>query len=207
LTESAGGLYAEISELASSFDRSTAQGLATIFGVCARALAPLLEKVEQRSGGSWSVPDLPLALDLIEEFASGTAASADHGALQERLRVETPDDHPWGTYADDVLVCTEAGLEAAMSGGRPKSTLIYYALEPLKAFLENRDAAMIRQYGLKYWERKIVGDPAMLAALEFLRGMIREVSQAASVDSREFSRLVSAGTVLRPPNTASRRMV
>jgi len=82
LTGSNYGLYAEINDLAEALKGATAQGMAATFGVCGRALAPLLEKVEQRSGGKWRVPDLHLALAIIEEFASGSAAPGDHTEIR-----------------------------------------------------------------------------------------------------------------------------
>jgi hypothetical protein len=65
----------------------------------------------------------------------------------------------------------------------------------------DRDAEMIRVYGDNYWSMQIIKDPAMAAALKFLRNLIGEVSQVASVDSREFSTLVSDAGVLRPANS------
>jgi hypothetical protein len=205
LTGSAYGLYAEINDLAKALENATAQGMAAIFGVCARALAPLLEKVEQRSGGKWRVPDLPLALARIEEFASGSAAPRDHSGIRERLMGEIPDEHPWSTYAQDVLICVNAGLEAASAEGRPKPIVIEYALEPLVAFMQNRDAGVIRVYGKNHWSVQITEDPAMEAAINFLRDLIAEVSQATSVDSEELKRLVSNASVLRPGSPTPRR--
>jgi hypothetical protein len=66
------------------------------------------------------------------------------------------------------------------------------------AVMQDRDADSIRIYGNRYWRREIVKDPAMAAALGFLRRSIAKVSQAASVDSREFGELVSEAAVLRP---------
>jgi len=205
LTGSAYGLYAEINDLAKALEGATAQGMAATFGVCARALAPLLEKVEQRRGGKWRVPDLPLALAKIEEFASGSAAPGDHSGIRERLIGEIPDEHPWSTYAQDVLICVDAGLEAASAEGRPKPIVIEYALEPLVAFMQNRDAGMIRVYGNNHWSVQITEDPAMEAAINFLRDLIAEVSQATSVDSEELERLVSNASVLRPGSPTPRR--
>jgi hypothetical protein len=179
--------------------------MAATFGVCGRALAPLLEKVEQRSGGKWRVPDLPLALARIEEFANGSAALGDHSGIRERLVGEIPDDHPWSTYAQDVLICVDAGLEAASTEGRPKPIVIQYAVEPLVAFMQNRDADMIRVYGNNHWRAQITEDPAMEAALALLRNMIAEVSQATSVDSEVFKRLVCNASVLRPGLPTPRR--
>ena len=205
MTGSDYGLYAEIKDLAKALEGATAQGMAATFGVCGRALAPLLEKVEQRSGGKWRVPDLPLALAIIEEFASGSAAPGDHSGIRERLMGEIPGEHPWSTYAQDVLICVDAGLAAASAEGRPKPIVIEYALEPLVAFMENRDADMIRVYGKNRWRAQIIEDPAMEAAIGFLRDMIAEVSRATSVDSEELKRLVSNASVLRPGSPKPRR--
>jgi hypothetical protein len=199
MTEPAHGLYFEIQELAKAIDSLTSRGTATIFGVCGRALAPLLKQVEQRSRGRFTIPDLALALDLIEAFATGSAEAADHSELRARLNLTVSDDsHPWSTYVQDVLVCVNAGLAAASVGDRPRSGSIEFALEPLIAMMENRDVDVIRTYGDDYWSREIIKDPAMATALGFLRRSIAKVSQAASVDSHEFGELVSEATVLRP---------
>jgi len=201
LTESAhGGLYFEIRELANTLDRLTARGMAGIFGVCGRALAPLLKQVERRSEGRWAVPDLALALDSIEAFATGLAEAANHDDLRARLMVAISGEHPWSTYAQDVLICADAGLAAASVDSRPKPISIQYALEPLMAFMQNRDAGTIRIYGDNHWSKEIIKDPAMAKALGFLRSLIEEVSEAALADSRQFDRLVSEAAVLRPVN-------
>jgi hypothetical protein len=66
------------------------------------------------------------------------------------------------------------------------------------AVMEDRDADLIRTSGNRYWRREIIKDPAVAAALGFLRGSVAKVSRAASVDSREFGELVSEAAVLRP---------
>jgi len=199
MTEPAHGLDIEVQELAEALGSLTSRGKAAIFGICGRALAPLLEQVEQRSGGRWTVPDLALALDLIEAFATGSAEAADHSELRARLDLAVSDDeHPWSTYAQDALICVDAGLAAASVGDRPKGMLIHFALEPLMAVMQDRDADLIRIYGNRYWRREIIKDPAMATALGILRRSIAKVSQAASVDSREFGELVSEAAVLRP---------
>lgn len=192
------GLYGEIRELAALLEGSTARGTAAVFGVCGRALAPLLRQAGQRDGGSWAVPDFDVALDLIEAFATGVAEAADHGELRERLPDIGPGEHPWSTYAQDALICADAGLAAASPGGRPKPVLIEYALEPLMAVAEDRDANVIRVRGHEYWSREVLKDPVMAQAVQFLRGLIGSLSQAASVDSREYARLVGEAEVLRP---------
>lgn len=199
MTEPAHGLYFEVQELAEALDSLTSRGTATIFGVCGRALTPLLKQVEQRSGGRFTIPDLALALDLIEAFATGSAEAADHSELTARLNLTVSDDsHPWSTYVQDILVCVNAGLAAASIGDRPRSGAIEFALEPLTAMMENRDVDVIRTYGDDYWSREIIKDPAMATALGFLRRSIAKVSQAASIDSHEFDELVSEAAVLRP---------
>jgi len=116
-----------------------------------------------------------------------------------------PDEHPWSTYAQDVLICVDAGLEAASTEGRPKPIVIQYALEPLVAFMQNRDAGTIRIYGNNHWSVQIIEDPAMANALEFLRNLIGDVSRAVSVDSARYSQLVSDAQVLRPGAQVPRR--
>ncbi len=166
MTEPDHGLYFEIQELAEALGSLTSRGMAAIFGICGRAFAPLLEQVEQRSGRRFTVPDLALALDLIEAFATGSAEAADHSELTARLNLAVSDDsHPWSTYVQDILVCVNAGLAAASVGDRPRSGSIEFALEPLTAMMENRDVDVIRTYGDDYWSREIIKDPAMAAAL------------------------------------------
>jgi hypothetical protein len=198
MTEPAQGLYVQIQELADALDGLTSHGMAAIFGICGRALAPLLKRVEQRSEGRWAVPDLGRALDLIEAFATGAAEAADHRGLRARLMVTVPDEHPWSTYAQDTLICTDAGLAAASVNDRPKPMLIHFALEPLIALMQDRDVNLIRRYGDDHWSREIIRDPAMAAALGFMHRSIANVSQVTSVDSHLFGKLAREAAVLRP---------
>ena len=85
MTEAAHSLYAEIDELAAAVDSLSPRGKAVIFGVCGRALAPLLRQVEKRSEGRFTVPDLDVALDLIQAFATGSAEAADYSELRAVL--------------------------------------------------------------------------------------------------------------------------
>lgn len=199
MAEPAPGLSAEIDELAAGLDSLTSRGAAIVFGVCGRALAPLLKQVEQRSGGSWAVPDLDLALDLIQAFATGSAEAADHSELQARLdRAVSDDEHPWSTYAQDTLICVDGGLAAVSADDRPQGIWIEFALEPLVAVLQDRDTDLIRIYGSRYWRREIIKDPVMATALGFLHELVAKASQPASVDSREFRTLTREAAVLRP---------
>jgi hypothetical protein len=210
---------AEIAELAVAADRLTPRGTAVVFGVCGRALAPLVEQVEQRSGGQWTVPDLGPALDLIRAFATGSAeaeaeseaeseakAEAESGAcdwLRARLnQAVSADEHPWSTFAQDVLICVDAGLAASSGDDRPQGRLIQFALEPLLAVLEDQDTELIRSYGQRHWRREISKDPAVATALGFLHELIAKASHAVSVDSHEFRALVGDAAVLRPDSPA-----
>jgi hypothetical protein len=49
------------------------RGMAAVFGVCGKALTPLVQHAEQRSRGDWEFPDLDPALDQVEAFATGLA--------------------------------------------------------------------------------------------------------------------------------------
>jgi hypothetical protein len=199
MTDPAHDLRFEIRELARALDNLSPRGTAAIFGVCGKALAPLLKQVEERSGGRWAIPDLDAALDLVEAFATGSDEAGDHRRLRERLMAVTaPDGHPWGTFVQDVLICADAGLAAASADDHPRSMWIDYALEPLIAVMENRDADVIRMYGDKYWSREILRDPTMATAIGFLRGLIAEISQTGSVGPRKFDELVREAAVLRP---------
>ena len=192
------GLYAEIDALAEAVEGLSPRGMCVVFGVCERALSPLLRQVEQRSQGSWAVSDLALAQDVIEAFATGRAESGDHEGLRNQLMVKVPGDHPWSTYGQDVLICARGALAAASTDDRPKPVLIQYALEPIMAFMEDRDADVIRQRGDAYWSEEIVKDPAMAAAMDFLQKVIARASENRQVDSAEFVELTEAGSVLRP---------
>jgi hypothetical protein len=54
MTEAAHSLYAEIDELAAAVDSLSPRGKAVIFGVCGRALAPLLRQAAR--GSRWRRP-------------------------------------------------------------------------------------------------------------------------------------------------------
>ena len=198
MTDSGSGLYFEIKKLATAIDNLSPRSTAAIFGVCAAALAPLLKRVEERSGHRWTVPDLPLAIDLIKEFATGSTEASDHHGVRERLMVTVPDRHPWRTYAQDALICADAGLASASVSDHPDPRLIHSALEPLIVWAEGRDYDVIRTYGDDHWDREIVNDPLIVAALGFLRRMIAQASQRSSVESLEFDRWVTDAAVLRP---------
>jgi hypothetical protein len=192
----------EIRGLSNSIDRVESRGKAAIFGACGRALLPLLRSVEAQTNGRWTFSDVDLALDLIEEFATGLAEAADHADLRARLMGTVPHGHdlgaPWSTYAQDALICTDAGLAAASATDSPKSIWIQYALEPLMASTQIRDSDVIRSRGEDYWSRGIVNDPAMATALAFLRSAIAEVARNARVNHADFGRLVEEATVLLP---------
>jgi hypothetical protein len=87
VTDSANGLYFEIKKLATAIDNLSPRSTAAIFGVCAAALAPLLNQVEERSEHRWTVPDFPLAIDVIKAFATGSTETSDHHGVLRVLRV------------------------------------------------------------------------------------------------------------------------
>lgn len=199
MSEFTQGLRSESRMLAQGIDSLGARGTATVFGVCGRALTPLVRQVEQWSGESWEFRDLDPALDQVQAFATGLTEAGDHSRLRERLMAAaTPGEHPWGTFVQDVLIFADAGLAAASIGDRPKSIWLQYALEPLAAVAENRDKDIIRTRGSRYWEHEVLTDPAITAALDFLREMIAEMSQIDSVDHRRFNQLVGKAAVLLP---------
>jgi hypothetical protein len=192
------GLDFEIKELARAIDNLSPRSKAAVFGVCAKTLSPLLDRVEERSDRKWTVPGFPVALDLIEAFATGSAEASDHREVRERLMVTVPARHPWRTYVQDALICADAGLAAASANDRPNPRLIHSALEPLIAWTEDRDSEIIRTYGDNHWDREITGDPLMARALGFLRQMIASASRRPPVDSLEFGGLVAGAAVLCP---------
>jgi hypothetical protein len=199
MSDFAPGLRSESQILAQGIDSLGERGTAAVFGVCGRALTVLVRQVEQRSGGRWEFVDLAPALDQVEAFATGSAEAQDHSHLRERLMaVEAPDGHPWSTFVQDAVICADAGLAAASIGDRPRSTWIQYALEPLRAVLENRDRDFIRTHGIGYWEHEVLSDPTMTVALDFLREMIAEISRIDSVDHGRFDQLVRGAAILLP---------
>ena len=186
--------------LGQGIDGLGARGTAAVFGVCGQALTSLVRQAEQRSAGKWEFLDLSPALDQVKAFATGSAEAGDHARLRERLlAVAAPGEHPWTTFVQDAMICADAGLAAASVGDRPESVWIEYALEPLAAVLENRDREIIRAHGMRYWEQEVLSDPAMTAALDFLRGMIAEMSRTDSVGHQRFNQLVRDAAVLLPP--------
>jgi hypothetical protein len=201
MSEFTPGLRSEIRALAQGIDPLGARSTAAVFGVCGMALTPLVRQVEQRSRGNWDFPDLTTALDQVEAFAADLADAADHTRLRERLTAVAPyGEHPWGTFVQDALICADAGLAAASVGDRPKSIWVQYALEPLTAVAENRDRDIIRTNGRRYWEHEVLSDPTITTALDFLRGLIAEMSEIDSVDLQRFRQLVAQAAVLIPPD-------
>lgn len=198
MTDSDSGLYFEINKLATACAYLSPRGTAAVFGVCAAALAPLLKQVEEQSDDGWTVPELPAAIELIKAFATGSTESSDYPEVRERLLVTVPARHPWRTYAQDVLICADAGLASASMHEHPAPQLIHSALEPLIVWAEGRDLDIIRTYGDDHWDRELVNDPLFIAALEFLRGMIAKASRGSLVDPLEFDRWVAEAAVLRP---------
>jgi len=192
----------EIRQLADLLNRANPQAKAAIFGVCGRALAPLLGSVEARSAGRWTFPEISVALDLIEWFATDSMEASDHTALRARLMDSIPhgDDlgAPWSTYAQDAIICADAGLAAASPGNGPKSIWIQYTIEPLMITMEIRDAEIIRLNGTDSWGRHLVHDPTMKMALGFVRKAITELSGDTRVGRADFHRLVEEGAILRP---------
>ena len=196
------GIDREIRELANSLDRVDLRGKAAIFAVCGQALLPLLRMVENRFDSKWSFPDVAAALDVINEFATGTAEPADHSDLRARLMGTVPHGHelgaPWSTYAQDALICIDAGLAAASTNGHLKPIWIQYPLEPLTASMQIRDSDLIRSHGEDEWSRGIVNDPVFVDALVFLRAAIAEVAQSSPLRIADLRRLVERAAVLLP---------
>jgi hypothetical protein len=85
MTEFTLRLRSEFQVLAQGIDSLGARGTAAVYGVCGKALTPLIRQVEQQSGGNWEFPDLGPALDQVEAFATGLAEAGDHTRLRERL--------------------------------------------------------------------------------------------------------------------------
>lgn len=114
------GIEAKVHEISSSLDGISSRGLAVIFGACGKALMPLMSQAEIRIGVNISRSLVSAAFDRIEEFATGRAGASDHGRLREPL-MDRPflENHPWGTFVQDIEICADAGLAAASIGDRP----------------------------------------------------------------------------------------
>ena len=195
-------LYSAIQDLANSVGDLGPRAKAAIFGACAQALSPLLKEVERRSGGSRAFPDFDIAIEAIAAFATGAIEGSDRGDLRARLLAAVPhgDDlaAPWSTYAQDAIICADAGLAAASTDASIKSIWIQYALEPHMASMQMRDVDTIRSHGDEYWARVVMDDPAMTAAVAFLRRSIADVAGDESVGEENYQRMVADAAVLRP---------
>jgi hypothetical protein len=203
LTDDLHDIDSQVRALARSLGEVLPRGQAAIFGACARALAPLVGLVEQRSKGAWSFPDLEPAMTAVEQFALGSAEAANHVELRSRLAATAPHgddlDSPWSTYVQDVIICTDAGLAAASVDLRPDPIWIQFALEPLMSSLQNRDVEVLRARGEDHWAASVLGDPVMASALAFLQRSITRLLRDPNVDQPGFLSLVEEARVLCPP--------
>jgi hypothetical protein len=158
--------------------------------------------VEELSGQRWVFPSVEPALRLIEEFAIGLTGAADHSGIRAALAAEIPHgddlDSPWSTYAQDALICVDAGLAAASISDHPMPIWIQYGLEPLSTSLQLRDEDLVRSRGEEYWRREVVSDPDMAKAIAFLRRVTGELSERADVSLSEYHRIATEASVLRP---------
>ncbi|MEV0570082.1 hypothetical protein [Dactylosporangium sp. NPDC050588] len=192
----------EIQRLATSLDEMSPTGRATIFGLCARVLAPLVVEVERRCAGVWSFRDYAPALEVIETFALDAGPAGDHGELRASLAASVPNGHdldgPWSTNVQAAIICADAGLAAASVDAQPESIWIEYALEPLTSSVQARDIALVRRLGYTAWLYRLPQDPAVAAALSFIQQCCRRILSGGPLTRREFTALVSEGNVLLP---------
>lgn len=199
MTELSSGLDGEVQRLAQAVDGLTKRNAAAVFSICGRALMPLVQEAERRSNRGDVLPVLDRALAVSEGFAMEATAAGDHHQARERLMAITvPGGHPWGTFVQDALICADAGLAASSASDHPDPAWISYAIEPVLAVLEIRDAAIIRACGITQWERQITDDPVMAAALKFLRKLTAEVPSAIPMDLPKLHGLAEEGAVLCP---------
>lgn len=202
MTAQTDDLNFEIREIAKLLDRSGLRGKAAVFGVCGRALAPLLSEAKQRTEMTHHIPDIVPMLELIEAFATGAMDAAEYGDLRAQLMAGLPHgddlDAPWSTYVQDALICADAGLAAASLDADFKSIWIEYPLEPLLASMQIRDVEVIRLHGYNYWEKRALGDPVLVSALAFLRSLIEKSVAGTSISKRGLTELVREAAVLLP---------
>ncbi|MEV6964416.1 hypothetical protein AB0M47_04810 [Hamadaea sp. NPDC051192] len=142
---------------------------------------------------------------MIDSFATGVSGKSDHGDLRARLSAAIPhgDDlgAPWSTYAQDAIICADAGLVAASIEATLKPIWIQYALEPQMASMQIRDMDLIRSRGDDYWASAVMNDPTMMAAVAFLRESIAELEHGDSVGQAAYQRMIADASVLRPADS------
>jgi hypothetical protein len=195
-------LDSAIGDLVSATSPLSVQTKAALFGACGTALLPLLGEVERVTSGRWSFPAAHASLIKIAEFAVGAASAGDHAEARRLLLESGPHGHeldsPWSTYAQDVLICIDAGLVASSVAGQSqfKSEWVYSALEPMVTSLSDRG------YDVEF-------DPVdpgstdlqreMDAAVGFLSDAIVDLSHFKSISSAKYVELAEGARVLLPP--------
>jgi hypothetical protein len=191
-----------VSQLAAMLGDLPERGQAAIFAACGQALRPLLVDFEKRYLITCAEFDPALAVG--RSFAMG-ADKADHSELLARLVDCVPHGHdydtPWSTYAQDAIICADASLLAASLDCAVDPEWISYALEPLESALSNRDVDLISDPstgGESLWRQRIPQDPAMRAALTFLRESIVSLRGSHEIDPTKLDELTNNGRVLLP---------
>ncbi|WJK43715.1 hypothetical protein O7608_15665 [Solwaraspora sp. WMMA2056] len=197
-----GGLRAEIKCLADEVSTLPSRGKATVFAVCGRGLAPLLDLVETRTYGQWVFPEAQAAIAKVEEYVLGLSAGQDHAALRGRLMESVPHGHdldsPWSTYAQAALTCIDAGLAASSVVDSCKGIWIQYSLDPLVSSLQYRDEDILISRGEVVWEREILADNSIKSVFRFLRKVVLSVQREVPLPEVRYSELTEEAVVLIP---------
>ncbi|WP_146164010.1 hypothetical protein [Pseudosporangium ferrugineum] len=197
-----GGLRAEVRRLADMLSGVTPRGKATVFALCGKGLAPLLNLVESHTDGRWAFPEAQDAIAEVEAYAMGRSAGRNHAALRSRLMESVPHGHdldsPWSTYAQAALTCIDAGLAASSVLDTCKGIWIQYSIEPLVTSLQYRDEEIVISQGEAFWEREILTDRAMVNALDFLRRIVSSVERGVPLPEVQYRELVRESVVLIP---------
>jgi hypothetical protein len=175
---------------------------AALFGSCGTALLPLLDHVERATAGKWSFPAARAAAGLIADFATGTIPEDSYEETRQILLESGPNGHeldsPWSTYAQDALVCVDAGLVAASVNGRDefKPAWIFSAVEPTVASLNYRG------YDVEF-DAVDIGSTdrqrEMDAAVDFLSAAIVRLARLDEVSSVAYAQLVNEAQAIVPP--------
>lgn len=197
---STNGVGYEIRRLADRLDRLDRRGKAAVFGLCGRALAPLLTAVQVRNDDRWTFAEVDAALDVIEEFATGSAPTADHFTLRIELLEAACRARelgtPWSTYIQSTVVCVDAGLAAASVGDSPRSMSIQYALDPLIITMGLRDTCVGQRNGRDLQNSS--RSRAVPEAIHLLHVAVAEFSRGLPVRPARLASFVERAAVLRP---------
>jgi hypothetical protein len=136
-------------------------------------------------------------------FALGDPYVEDSG-LQERLQGSAlhGDSLPAlnSTYVQDVVICADAALSAALPDQQVEGIWIEYALDPLVSSLAERDLGVVdigSSDAELEWRDDMFSDPLMMAAIRFVEDSIQSL-EVNGVALALVDELVLRGAVLLP---------